>query len=174
MSFDDAVKPFHRYAYDRNGYVDRAGQVRNGGLGCSSYVSVVLHRMCYGDEWLDNYDLRVHQWYGHRIAEFFSLKRVGVFDSPDLLDKSKCIRLVRGGRLPPGLYLFDARSGENGHVGFVRVQDTGELCQSHYSSLSQYEGLARGDFRDWLSESLYRNAKVTMYAIPGVEEALPH
>lgn len=51
MSFEDAARPYLKEQYAKDGYVDRSGVVRNGGLGCSAYVSVVLHRMRDGPDW---------------------------------------------------------------------------------------------------------------------------
>src|SRR4051794_2097522 len=73
MTFEEARRPYARSAYVYSGHVARDGTVRNGGLGCSAFTSVVLHRMRDGDGWLARYDLRVHQWYGHRAAEHFGL-----------------------------------------------------------------------------------------------------
>jgi len=57
MTIDEAAKPFLKERYAKEGDVDLSGRVRNGGLGCSAFVSVMLHRMRDGPDWLKSYDL---------------------------------------------------------------------------------------------------------------------
>jgi hypothetical protein len=166
LSFEDALAPYAGHKYKYEGYVGADGKVVNGGLGCSAFTSVVLHRMRDGEDWLKRYDRTVHQWYGDRAAEHFGLKKAGTFGSADLLDERATRALLADGKLTAGqLYLFNARSGKNGHVGFLRPGPDGALEQWHYSSIA--DGLYRGDFRGWLRASLYRGAQVELYLVPG-------
>ncbi|MCE9530138.1 MAG: hypothetical protein K8T89_03225 [Planctomycetes bacterium] len=165
MSFAAAQEPFQKFTYKYNGYVGPDGKVRNDGLGCSAFTSAVLHRMRDGDEWLKAYDPTVHQWYGDKAAEHFGLKKVDQFNSTSLLDPKETLAFLKDGKLAAGqLYYFNARTGKNGHVGFVRLDKEGAIEQWHYSSISN--GLYCGDFRKWLQESMYRAAKVELYVVP--------
>jgi len=165
MGFEEAIKPFTDLKYNYSGYVGADGRVRNDGLGCSGFTSVVLHRMRDGDNWLRHYELMVYQWYGDKAAEHFGLKKAWTFPSADLLDASKTRELLKAGKLQAGaLYCFNARKEKNGHVGFVRSGADGAIEQWHYSSIAR--GLYRGDFRDWLRRSLYRAATVELYLVP--------
>jgi serine/threonine protein kinase len=165
MSFEEARKPYLNNKYVYSGHVGPDGKVRNDGLGCSAFTSVVLHRMRDGSEWLERYDLNVHQWYGDKAAEHFGLKKVDTFAASDLLDADRTRTFVKDAKLKVGqLYLFNARKDKQGHVGFVRMAPDGALEQWHYSSIPG--GLYTGDFRSWLKASLYRSATVELYLIP--------
>ncbi len=165
MSFAEASRPYEGHKYVYSGNVGPDGMVRDGGLGCSAYTSVVLHRMRDGADWLRRYDRQVHLWYGDKAAEHFGLKKAGTFASKDLLDVKKSQEVLAGAGVKPGaLLFFNARKSKNGHVGFVRVRDGGELRQWHYSSLAN--GLYQGDFREWLRRGMYRDAAVESYFVP--------
>lgn len=165
MSFEEAMKPFTGFAYDYGGHVGPDGKVRGNGLGCSAFTSAVLHRMRDGEDWLRRYDMQVYQWYGEKAAVHFGLKKVDTFASPDLLSVAKTQELLKQGKLQAGaLYYFNARREKNGHVGFVRPGADGSLEQWHYSSISR--GLYRGDYRQWLRSSMYREATVELYFVP--------
>jgi hypothetical protein len=165
MTFADAMKPYTDMKYDYSGYIDKKGERHGEGLGCSAFTSVVLHRMRDGDKWLPGYDDSVYKLYGEDAAKHFGLKKAGKFESIALLDQAQTKSMLKGGELSGGqLYLFNARKEKNGHVGFVRVTDTGDIEQWHYSSISK--GLYKGDFRKWLQESMYRAATVELYVVP--------
>jgi hypothetical protein len=167
LSFPKAADPFTKAKYNKDGYVDKSGRIRNGGLGCSAYTSVVLHRMRHGKGWQKPYSLKVHQWYGDRIAKHFGLKQAGRFSAKTLLNGASTKQLVATGKLKANiLYVFNVRKGKQGHVGFVRVKADGKMIQSHYSGLPRYQGLATGDFRIWLRASQYRIANVELFAVP--------
>ncbi|MEM7474857.1 MAG: hypothetical protein AAF483_07685 [Planctomycetota bacterium] len=166
MSFSDAAKPYTDSRYAFEGYVDKSGQIQGGGLGCSAYVSVVLHRMRNGPAWLKSYDLRVHQQYGDEIAKHFGLRPAAKVSAADLCKKQTVLRLVESGRLKKnGLYLFDTRNGKAGHVGFLRIKSDGSVIQSHYSGMKQYNGLASGEFSNWLTNSQYRKQQIQLFQI---------
>jgi hypothetical protein len=165
MSFAEASRPYEGLKYSLSGWVGRDGKVRGGGLGCSAYTSVVLHRMRDGAAWLGRYNIKVHQWYGDRSARYFDLSKAGTFPASDLLEAARTQALLRDGVLRPGtLYYFNARKGKSGHVGFVRLKADGGLEQRQYSSLAK--GLYKGDFRVWLRRSMYRSATVELYVVP--------
>jgi hypothetical protein len=165
MSFREALAPYTGYRYVYSGHVGADGKVRNGGLGCSAFTSVVLHRMRDGKDWLRRYDPQVHGWYGEKAAEHFKLRKVDTFAAKVLLDPARTAELVKAGKLKGGaLYYFNARRQKNGHVGFVRVREGGAIEQWHYSSIAH--GLYRGDFRKWLRASMYRAATVELYVVP--------
>ncbi len=165
LTFEEAARPYLGQRYEYSGYVGPDGKVKGGGLGCSAFTSVVLHRMRDGEAWRQRYDLRVHQWYGERAAEHFGLARAGKFASKELLSAERVRALTEAGTLREGqLYYFNARRGQQGHVGFVRVLPGGKLEQAHYSSIKG--GLYRGNFRAWLKASLYRGATVELYGVP--------
>jgi len=165
-SFAQAAKPYSSAKYNADGYVGAGGAIRGGGLGCSAYVSVVLHRMRYGMVWRKHYSLKVHQRYGDVIARNFGLKSAGRFRASSLLSVKATRKLMASGKLKPnGLYLFNVRRGKQGHVGFLRVKQDGRLIQSHYSGMKQYNGLATGDFRRWLRASRYRTEPIQLFRI---------
>ena len=166
MGFPEAMKPYEGLAYDYSGHVDATGKVIGKGLGCSAFTSIVLHRMRDGDDWLKHYDTEVFQWYGDRAATHFGLTKAGAFLAEELLDAKKTLALIEAGRLKPGtLYLFNARKHEQGHVGFTRLLRDGKLEQAHFSSMTK--GLYRGDFREWLQRSMYRDkATIEFFVIP--------
>jgi len=68
MSFEAAAEAYYREVYNYDGYVNGRGEVVNGGLGCSGFVSIVLHRMRYGNSWQASYDSKLYQDYGNVIA----------------------------------------------------------------------------------------------------------
>ena len=153
--------------YDKDGCIKKNGALKGEGLGCSSYVSAVLHRMKYGeDDWLDKYNVQVHQWYGHRIAEHFELAPVAAPHASLLLDDDSRQSLVDNGIVPAALYYFNVRRGVEGHVGFVTIQADGSTEQSHFSSMSKYKGHASGDFVAWLKDSRYSDSFVEIYRMP--------
>ena len=46
------------------------------------------------------------------------------------------------------------------------IKPDGTLIQSHYSGMSKYDGLASGDFRQWLGKSQYKAQNVMLYLLP--------
>ena len=124
MSFADAAMPYTGSKYHKAGYVGTSGRATRKGLGCSGYTSAVLHRMRDGADWLETYNLRVHEKYGNEIARHFGLELTRKVHASTLLDKALTKALVKGRKLRSGLYLFNVRRGVNGHVGFVRVAKT--------------------------------------------------
>lgn len=167
QSFQSAADPYSKAAYDREGYVDRSGVIHGNGLGCSAYVSVVLHRMRDGADWKTSYDLKVHQGYGDSIAAHFGLQKAASVSAVTLCDARAVQELQSDQTLRTGtLYLFNVRRNEQGHVGFVRVNSNGTLTQWHYSGLKAINGLAAGNFADWLSVSQYRDSDVDLYPVP--------
>ncbi len=147
MTLKEAMTPFHGYAYNFNGHVDSSGEVVQGGLGCSGFVSAVLHRMQHGKDWLKSFNPKVHQLYGDQIAKTFSLPPAGQLDSKTLSNPSALRAKIASGEMKAdGLYMFNVRNGQAGHVGFVRVKADGTLEQAQYSGLQAYNGLATGNF----------------------------
>jgi hypothetical protein len=169
MSFENAARPYLNVEYRRDGFVDRQGRVQGGGLGCSAYVSVVLHRIQFGAEWLSNYNLKVHQGYGDAIAGYFRLSHAATVPASSLIDSDGVQSLLAELTIRPGmLYLFNVRRGEQGHVGFVRVKSNGTLIQSHFSGLKSIGGLATGNFASWLTASQYVASDVELYEVPEI------
>jgi len=173
MSFEQASKPFSGYRYSRYGYVSSTGQVTKGRLGCSGYATAVLYRMQNGNEWLKAYQADAkagrwpYQWYGDRIAAFFKLAAAIEVSAADIDDPAHIRAMVDDKTLVAGgLYFFNVRNGKEGHVGFVRVGQDGELQQRQYSGLESYRGLATGDFRHWKDSTIYKDSPVQLYLVP--------
>ncbi len=187
MSFEKAAKPYSDYGYGKTGYVDFDGKVKYGlksvdkdnkeriekkeasWLGCSAYASIVLHRMRYGygNDWAKNYSLEVHKWFGDQIALHFGLKGPVKLSPAMGQSKNTVAQEVTAGRLKnDGLYFFNVRKEEEGHVGFIRIRKDGSLEQWHYSGMKAYKGLATGDFRKWYNRSRYKRSDVELYLIP--------
>ncbi|MCA8956482.1 MAG: hypothetical protein KDC87_10440 [Planctomycetes bacterium] len=167
MGFELAHKRFLAHPHRSCGYVDRNGRLRNRGLAPAAYVSVVLHRMRFGNAWLRHYNIEVHQWRGDRIARYFGLTGPRVVDAGCLLDPQRTAAFVHQGVLhAQGLYLFHAAAGGRSHVGFIMVGADGSLVQSHYSGLARYGHHVGGDFRAWLRASPFRDQPVQLFAIP--------
>jgi hypothetical protein len=167
MTFAAAVKNYDSYAYNTDGYVGKTGKVMNGGLGCSAFVSVVMHQMRDGKDFVSgDWDWRLHQKLGKDIAEHFKLPNAGEYAAKELDSPSQTAALLRSGKLAAGqIYLFDAHPGE-GHTGFMRIKEDGQIEQWHYSGMSAYKGLATGDFHKWLEASQYINGKFTLFLLP--------
>ncbi len=168
MAFARAAAPWAGYAYARGGFVDASGKVRGEGLSPASYVSVVLHRMRDGEPWRRHYSLEVQQWHGDRIAAYFGLAPRRIVSTRDLTDPARTQRLLARDVLRAGgLYLFEARAGRRGHLGFVRVRPNGDLEQAHYAAKRRWNGLATGDFRAWLRAApTYCKEPLKLYACP--------
>jgi len=155
---------------------DEKKSYKHKGIGCSSFVAVVLTRMRYGEEWGSKYDTTLYQQNGEGIASAFSLGSAQVtVMAEDLISKSN-IGLKEG-----ETYLFDVQKKINNkwngrHVGFVTVGSKGELTQSQYSGLKRstndkYGGHHTGDFKKWFKRTKYwtshrANARVVFYRIP--------
>jgi hypothetical protein len=166
MSFKQAVEPYAHEVYNYDGYVNGKGAVVNGGLGCSGFVSVVLHRMRYGDNWQASYDKKLYQEYGDVIAHRSGLPLVCTIDSNSLVAPAKCQAFFASRGVNVGaILIFNVRNGVHGHVGFVRVMPGGWLAQFHYSGMKGYNGLAQGDFTLWYSRSMYKASPVEFYGI---------
>ena len=58
MHFDEAINGWTSLSYKlESGIKSKQGDLTHPGfLGCSGFVSIVYHRMRYGDEWLKRYD----------------------------------------------------------------------------------------------------------------------
>jgi hypothetical protein len=167
QSFEDASKPYEGQKYKVDGYVDKKGDVQGGGLGCSAYASVVLHRMRWDTKWLEHYDLKVHQHSPEEIAADFSLVAAHTLQAAEISDKALVVKLIADGKLvADGLYLFAARKAGDGHVGFVRISADGTISQWHYSKLDKYDGLATGEFKDWYEKSMYKKSPVALFVVP--------
>lgn len=167
MSFALAQKPFRQLAHRLCGYVSEEGRVRHDGLAPASYVSVVLHRMRDGADWLATYRVDVHQWDGARIAAHFALGRAVVLEAECLQGAAPTQAFVQSGVLAAGgLYLFCVEAAGRRHLGFVRVGPEGALMQSHFSGLPHYGALAEGEFRHWYAASPFARAPVQLYRVP--------
>jgi hypothetical protein len=166
ISFERAIEPYAHEVYNYDGYVNGKGQVVNGGLGCSGFVSVVLHRMKYGDNWQASYDKTLYQQYGDVIARKTGLPLTAAIDANSLLDRARCKEFFDSRGITPGtLFVFNVRDGIHGHVGFVRLMPDGWLSQFHYSGMEGYKGLAQGNFLDWYSRSMYKASPVELYRL---------
>jgi hypothetical protein len=166
MSFKGAIEPYAHEVYNFDGYVNSKGAVVNGGLGCSGFVSIVLHRMRYGDNWQAFYDSKLYQEYGDVIARKSGLPLVATIDSNSLIAPDKCAAFFASRGVNVGAILvFNVRKEIHGHVGFVRVLPGGRLAQFHYSGMPGYNGLAQGDFTEWYSKSMYKTSPVEFYGI---------
>ncbi len=166
MNFALAHKPFKKLDHSICGYVDDSGRILNRGLAPSSYVSVVLHRMRFGNAWLEKYNIKVHQWRGDQIAAYFGFRHARVLDAARILDARQTGAFVDQGLLRShGLYLFHVMGEGRSHVGFVRVGPEGSLVQSHYSGLRLYGRHAGGDFRRWYRASPFRGKPVQLFYI---------
>gem|GEM_PF-3318902 len=166
MSFEAAAEPYSHEVYNYDGYVNDKGEVVNGGLGCSGFVSIVLQRMRYGDSWQASYNSKLYQDYGDMIARKSGLPLVGTIDSSALYAPDKCRAFFESRGVNVGAILvFNVRKDVHGHVGFVQVMPGGKLAQFHYSGMEGYHGLAEGDFIDWYSRSMYRASSVELYGV---------
>jgi hypothetical protein len=166
MSFEAAVEPYSHEVYNYDGYVSGRGAVVNGGLGCSGFVSVVLHRMRYGDNWQASYDSKLYQDYGDVIARKSGLPLVCIIESNSLVARDRCQAFFDSRGVNVGaIFVFNVRDGVHGHVGFVRVMPDGWLAQFHYSGMEGYKGLAQGDFLGWYLRSMYKASPVELYGV---------
>lgn len=167
MSLKDASAPYSKLKYDKDGYIDKDGNVKNSGLGCSAFVSVVLHRMQNGDQWLESFNWTAHQESGSGLASMFGLPLMATIPASVLGAPAAREALVKSGRLKAdALYMFDVWKGtEHGHVGFILVRPNGRFDQFHYSGMQGYEGLAHGDFQKWYESSMYNGEQVQLYGV---------
>lgn len=167
MSFKDASIPYSKFSYNKEGFVDGEGKVKNRGLGCSAFVSVVLHRMQNGEQWLESFDWRAHKKTGYELADAFGLSLMATIPSDILTSHIAREALVKSGRLKANaLYLFDVWKGrKQGHCGFILVKPNGEFEQFHYSGLKDYQGLTYGNFQEWYEASQYKNEKIQLYGV---------
>lgn len=168
MSFRDASAPYEGTSYNsKNGYVGRDGKIKNGGLGCGSYASVVLQRMRHGKDWLKYYDVTLHYDYGGIMAKKFGLDEIAKLQPFFLESKERTKILIDSAQVKAGaLYYFNIRNGAAGHVGFLRFSATGEIQQYHYSGMDAYKGFAKGDFRKWFFGSQYKASEVQLWFVP--------
>jgi hypothetical protein len=171
MSFKRAIEPYAHEVYNYDGYVNGKGAVVNGGLGCSGFVSIVLHRMRYGENWQVSYDSKLYQDYGDVIARKSGLPLVCTIDSNSLVDRDKCRAFFDWRGVNVGAILvFNVRKEIHGHVGFVRVMPGGRLAQFHFSGMPIYNGLAQGDFTEWYLRSMYKASPVEFHGVTNDEE----
>jgi hypothetical protein len=165
MDFAAAATPYVGHDYAARGHVGPDGSIRGGGLGSAGYVAVVLERMRHGADWLRHHGARLHELEGDTVARHFGLQGRRAVAAADLLDGSRTQALVRQGVLHVDqLYLFQAGSGPEGHLGFLRVRAEGRLVQSHYTALAPWRGLAAGDFRAFLRACGSR--EVVLHRVP--------
>lgn len=168
MSFDDAIAPYtsSELTYTGDGKVTRPdGRITGGGLACSTFVSPVLHRMKFGDAWLANFDHLVQRGYGDQIAANMGLALTATLASGDVASE-RISALVADGTLPAGLYMFNTRHDDHGHVGFVLVAADGSLSARHFSGLGARNGYVAEPFGVWYAASMYRTQPVELYRVP--------
>lgn len=187
-TFAQALSGVDMYAYSVTGSLwpdeNKAAPVvkgsNNNGIGCSAFVSAILHRMRDGDKWLsDSYDKTLYQLEGHAIAAKWRLVHAADIIGNDI-NSAGIKRLLGEGSFKDGqLYLFAVRivkadgALQQGHTGFVRVNSNGGLQQWHYSQSGGNGGsggLLTGDFVAWYKSkgNPYGGAKasVSLYVVP--------
>ena len=167
ITFNDAVQRFAQYSYARDGYVNNKIEVANNGLGCSAFASLVLHQFTMGSNWNRSFDSLIHQKAGKDIAKHFDLTKSASIAASELNTPKSVIKLMEQEKIASnGVYFFDVWAGnKSGHVGFIKFQPDGSISQWHYSGMKQYNGLATGNFLNWLNQSRYRSQTLDLYRI---------
>ena len=174
VSFANALAKYSMEKYTTNGYVNLKGVVTNGGLGCSSFVNVVLDQLRFGTNYFHNTDrIQTYQLYqkkGADMARAYNLTPACGGDEIQAAKLSSSVgtkELLDSNHLKVGkLYLFDAENDnpKEGHTGFIRIKSNGDIDQWHYSST--VDGLATGDFHAWVRKNRYRNGRFTLFEVP--------
>lgn len=151
----------------------------NNALGCSAYVSVLLHKMKHGANWETKFDDKLHQKDGIGIAKEFGLSAcrdlafadwIEEKDGKPSIKKEAVKKLLIGkdstesGYKVDVVYLFvvgkfvhKGHTLQGGHTGFLQFKADGSIDTWQYSGKS--DGLCTGAFFDWYTWSGYYVSK---------------
>lgn len=191
MKIADAVQGFTDYNYNLHGSLewkekgkslrpkDRSQKAshKHLGIGCSTFVAVVLTRIRHGKDWLKHYDVDLYQKNGAGIAKEFGLGTPITLSVKDITSPAKAKANMAEGQL----YLFDIerKAGSKWvgkHVGFVRRTKSGKLVHAQYSGIKRktddkHGGYHSGSFLPWLGRTGHGGkhrsvSRIRLYPVP--------
>mgnify|MGYP001002811890 CR=1 FL=1 len=200
LDFGNALQKFityyGEYGYNKDGYITIYGNVKVGsdakdkiteGFGCSVFASIMLLKMKYGENWLEQHKKiwqelhssyknisqeeeknlpdedqgrQLHQKFGCGIAKYFNLQKALYCKYKD----GKRLE-VHGKTNLNQLYFFDFRKNSEGHVGFLKNTMEGKKTITtmwHYSKDNPNKGPSINQLEEWFKTSLYSKGEATM------------
>lgn len=161
MHFENAVIGWTNLKYNnKSGLKNKNGELTHPGtLGCSGFVSIVYHRMRYGEDWLNHFDFTIQQKYGDEAAEKMGFPHLGTNVYATWKDD------------PPGndLYFFNVRVQNYCHIGYVFI-NSGNWRAFHYSRMISngnllWDGYANCYFEEWFFRSRYKDSPIELYSV---------